>query len=343
MKKRLIFLIIPIAMITFVILKTGSMQRTHPEGAYLFSGTAEVTEVRLSFKTSGRLESINYKEGDLIKSGSLAAVLDDTDEKLLVSASEAKLAYANAALAEVLAGSRKQEIQNAKAALDKALAAVKKTEADLNQAVSDRNRFRTLYEANGISKRTYELYETAYEKALHANEEARAAERSAKETLSLAIEGARNEAIEKARANVSISEQALMQSKQQLEYTRLHTPVSGRVITRSAEPGEFVQPGMVILTVADLSDMWVRGYVSETYLGKVKLGQKVIIKSDSYPDKEYHGEITYISDEAEFTPKSVQTYEERINFMYKIKVSIDNSEREIKQGMPLEGKINLEQ
>ncbi|PLX71703.1 MAG: secretion protein HlyD [Denitrovibrio sp.] len=342
MKKRFFLLIIPIVIISLVVFKSNKMERTHPDGSYLFSGTAEVTEVKLSFKTSGRIKSVNFEEGESINSEELAATLDDTDEKLALSAAQANLAYSEASLAEVLAGSRKQEIRNTKAALDKALAAVKKADADLHQAKSDRDRFKKLYELNGVSKRTYELYETSYEKALHASEEAKAAERSAKESLSLAIEGARSEVIEKARAVVSISEQSVMQAKQKLKYTKLHSPISGSVITKTAEPGEFIQPGAVIMTVADISDMWVRGYLSETYLGKVKLGQKVILKSDSYPDKQYNGTITYISDEAEFTPKSVQTYEERINFMYMIKVSVNNSERELKKGMPLTGKIILE-
>ncbi len=94
-----------------------------------------------------------------------------------------------------------------------------------------------------------------------------------------------------------------------------------------------------MLTIANLHDLWIRGYVSEGYLGKVKIGQEVIIKSDSYPEKEYMGKITYIADEAEFTPKSVQTYDERINFMYMVKVSVDNKALELKQGMPVEGKI----
>lgn len=342
MKKRILLLIIPVVLIALVVIKTGKTQRTHPEGAYLFSGTAEVTEVRVSFKTAGRIKDIRFDEGDELNKGDIVATLDDTDEKLAVAAAEANLQLSNASLTEVLAGSRKQEIRNANAAKDMAKAAVKKTEADLNQAKSDKDRFETLYKENGVSKRTYELYETSYEKAKSANNEAKAALRRANENLSLAIEGARSEAIEKARAVVSISEQSLIQSKQKLEYTTLYSPISGKVITRSSEPGEFIQPGSVIMTVANLTDMWVRGYVSENYLGKVKLGQKVILKSDSYPDKEYIGKISYISDQAEFTPKTVQTYEERINFMYRIKVTVDNSSHELKEGMPLEGKIILE-
>lgn len=340
--KKIFLLIIPIIIITAVFIKTSKTTVSHPDGAYLFTGTAETTSVRLSFKTSGRIENIAFDEGDYIKKDSLVATLDDTDEKLGVSAAEAGLQYAEATLSEVLAGSRKQEIRNAKAALDMAEAGVKKANAELEQAKADKDRFEALYTANGVSKRTYELYNTAYDKATQAYEEAKASKVKAKESLSLAIEGARNEAIEKAKANVSIYEQALEQAKQKLLYTNLYSPISGTVLTRSAENGEFIQTGYSVLTVADLSDMWIRGYVSEDYLGKIKLGQKVIIKSDSYPDKQYEGKISYISSEAEFTPKTVQTYDERINFMYMIKVTVNNENRELKYGMPVEGRIILE-
>jgi len=340
--KKIVIILIPILIIAAIFIKTTSTQTTQPEGAYLFTGTAETTSIRLSFKTSGRINSIIYDEGDNIEMDALVATLDDADEKLGVSAAEAGLAYAQATLSEVLAGSRKQVIKNAKAALDMAEAGVKKAEAELSQAKADNERFKALYEAKGVSKRTYELYKTAYETAQQAYKEAKASKVKATESLSLAIEGSRSEAIEKARANVSIYEQTLEQAKQKLIYTKLYSPVSGVVLTRSAENGEFIQTGSTVLTVADLTDMWIRGYVSEDYLGKVKLGQKVIIKSDSYPDKEYIGRVTFISSEAEFTPKTVQTYDERINFMYMIKVTVDNTSQELKYGMPVEGRIILD-
>jgi len=340
--KKLPLLLIPIIIIVAVFIKTTKTQTTHPDGAYLFTGTAEVTSVRLSFKTSGRIDKILFDEGDKINKGELVAQLNDTDEKLAVAAAEANLNYSETGLSEVLAGSRKQEILNAKAALDMTKAGVKKAKAELMQTKSDKERFETLYASNGVSKRTYELYNTSFEKAKQSYEEAKASERKAKEALSLAIEGARNEAIERARALVSISEQSLAQAKQKLAYTKLYSPVNGTVLSRVIEDGEFVQTGYTVLTIADLSDMWIKGYVSENYLGKIKLGQTVIIKSDAYPDKEYKGKISYISSEAEFTPKTVQTYEERINYMYMIKVTVDNSSNELKYGMPVEGKILLE-
>ncbi len=122
-------------------------------------------KIRLSFKTSGRIEKIMFDEGDTVNENDVVAILDNTDEKLNINAAEANLEYNNAILAEVLAGSRKQEIRNAKAALDITKAKVRNAETELAQAKTDRERFKQLYSDNGVSKRTYELYETAYQKS----------------------------------------------------------------------------------------------------------------------------------------------------------------------------------
>jgi HlyD family secretion protein len=341
MKKIIIpVIIVAVAAALFINLKRNGKTL---EDTALFSGTVETTEVRFSFKTNGRIKSSLFEEGDTVSQGDLVAELDDTDEKLLVSASKAELAYREAALQEVLAGSRKQEIKNAKASVDKAKSAQKRAKADLDQAETDRNRFKELYIQNGISKRDYEIYETNYKKALNTYEETKATVRSAKEKLSLTIEGARNEAINKAKAMVAIAEASLDQAMQKLKYTKLYSPITGVVLSKPSEAGEYIQPGSVILTAGRLDKVWVRGYVNEKYLGKIKLGDTAVIKTDSYPEKEYKGKITYISDEAEFTPKSVQTRDERLNFMYRIKVTLENKEMELKLGMPVEGSIKLEQ
>jgi len=338
MKKVIIILIIFALLgsaIYFLLIKNG-----HSESdPFKFSGTVDVTETRISFKTAGRIDKINFQEGQNVKEGDLIAALDKKDEKLALDAAKANLAYNKAVLNEVLAGSRKQEIRNAKAALDKAQAARKKAAAELKQAKNDRDRYEMLYKERGVSKRDYELYSTGYKKALNAYNETEASVRSAREQLSIRVEGARNEEIKKAESLVAIAEEQLKQAKQKLEYTSVYSPAKGRVLVRSAEPGEYIQPGSVILTIADIKDAWVRGYVNQTVLGKIKIGQAVKIHSDSYPEKTYNGKIIYISDEAEFTPKSVQTYEERVKMMYRIKVKIENDKEELKSGMPVVGQI----
>lgn len=124
-----------------------------------------------------------------------------------------------------------------------------------------------------------------------------------------------------------------------LSYADLRSPLSGFVLVKSSEVGEVVQPGVTVLTVIDLEDAWVTGYINETDLGKVKLNQNVSIKIDTYPDKIYKGRVSFISQEAEFTPKHIQTKEERTKLVYRLKISVDNTDFELKPGMPVDAYI----
>jgi HlyD family secretion protein len=126
-----------------------------------------------------------------------------------------------------------------------------------------------------------------------------------------------------------------------LGYTDLNSPVDSYVLTKSAEAGEVVQPGSTVFTVADLNDIWLTAYIIETDLGKVKLNQKAIIKTDTFPNKEYPGRISFISAQAEFTPKQIQTPEERVKLVYRIKIAVTNTNQELKPGMPADGCIEV--
>jgi HlyD family secretion protein len=124
-----------------------------------------------------------------------------------------------------------------------------------------------------------------------------------------------------------------------LSYADLVSTVNGFVIVKSAEVGEVVQPGSTIFIITDSNDIWLTAYIKEADLGKVKLNQDVDIKTDSYPDKVYKGKVSFISEEAEFTPKYIQTTEERVKLVYRIKIDINNPNFELKPGMPADGYI----
>lgn len=127
--------------------------------------------------------------------------------------------------------------------------------------------------------------------------------------------------------------------KIQIDKATIASPIAGVVLQRNIEPGEMVMPGSALLTLADLENCWVRIYVPETDLGKIKLGQKVKLYSDSYPNKHYNGKITMVASEAEFTPKNVQTKKERVRLVYAVKVSVPNPDGELKIGMPVDAEI----
>jgi HlyD family secretion protein len=130
-------------------------------------------------------------------------------------------------------------------------------------------------------------------------------------------------------------------SRIRLAYTVLRAPFTGVVLVRQAELGEVVSPGTPVVTLADLDHLWVRVYVPETDLGKVHWGQFVDVRTDTYPDKIYHGRISFVSSEAEFTPKSVQTEKERVTLVYRVKVDVENPNRDLKPGMPADTVIKL--
>ena len=305
------------------------------------SGNIEVTESYLSFKIAGRLEKRLADEGDAVRSGQLLARLNSEDQRLAVQAAEADLASAAAALAELEAGNRIQEIAVAHAALMQAQAADRTAQAQLEQAESDLNRYRALVKQGGVSRQQFETQSTVAATAHHQAEQAKAAVKSAAENFDLLKAGARVETIDQARAKLAAARTALAQAKQQLAYTELPAPFSGVVLTKSAEDGEFLQPGSTVVTLARLDRPWLRVYIPEDRLAAVELGQAATVTADSMPGKSYAGKISFIASEAEFTPKSVQTFEERVKLVYRVKIDLENPQGELKAGMPADAVIQL--
>jgi len=127
-----------------------------------------------------------------------------------------------------------------------------------------------------------------------------------------------------------------------LGWTDLASPLDGYVLVKSALPGEVVQAGAAVFTAINLRDLWVTAYINETDLAKVKLGQKAYAQTDSYPGKKYDGRVSFISDQTEFTPKNIQTTEERVKYVYRIKVKVDNSSLDLKPGMPIDAYIMIQ-
>lgn len=276
---------------------------------------------------------------------------------------------ARARLEEVINGSRDQEIADAESALERAKAGEIAAQSQLDLAQSDYERFSELYDEGVITRRDFEEAETRLEVAQTALTQAQAGVSSAEDYLSLRVEGARPEQIDQARAGLNlaragydlalagprpetieqaqaqlnVANESLRQAQQQLEYTELYAPFDGTVLSKSVEPGEYVNPGSTVVTVGQLDQVWLRAYIIETDLARVSLGQEVQVTTDTYPDRKYTGTISYISDQAEFTPKAVQTPEERVNLMYMIKIELENPNHDLKPGMPADCVIDFGQ
>ncbi len=276
-----------------------------------------------------------------------------------IEARSAALKQAEARLRDLLAGAREQEKKQALAALEDS-----RTQHAL--ATDDWERAQTLYKTDDISKAQYDLYRTRFNST-------KALAEQAAERLSLIMEGPRKEDVEAARALVEQTRAGLKQAEaarlelkrreQELETRRaqieqaraqvavvdtqiadgtVSAPINGVVLVKSAEVGEVLAAGTTILTLGEIDKPWLRGYIREQDLGRIRLGMKAKITTDSHPGKVYWGRISFISSEAEFTPKQIQTPEERVKLVYRIKIEVENPQHELKLNMPADAEIQLE-
>jgi len=295
-------------------------------GGIMASGTVEATEADLGFQLPGRIESIAVREGERVARGAELAALDRAELLARRAAAEAQLAAARALLSEMERGARPQELAQARSAVTAAAQRYDDAQRDVARA-------RNLFEGGAISREALDKAETAAEVA-------RAQHEQALEQLALVEAGPRAERIAAQRALVRQAEAALAQLDVALENSVIRAPFDGVVTVRHREPGEIVAAGLPVITLMDPADRWVRIYVREDEVGRLSLGQPATISADAYPDRRYTGRITYISGEAEFTPRNVQTPEERIKLVYAVKVAITgDAAQELKPGLPADVRL----
>lgn len=269
---------------------------------------------------------------------------------------QAQLKAVEAQLAELEAGSRPAEIEQARARVAEA-------KSEFERAAGDWERAETLYKADDISRAQYDQFRARHESA-------QAQTRQSGQMLELVEEGPRKEKIQAARAQVAQAGAALRLAEaqrlelkrreqeiatrraeidrakaqvavieSQLNDTEAIAPVNGVVLSKSAEVGEVLAAGTTVLTIGDLAQPWLRGYISERDLGRVKIGGRVKVTTDSFPGKSYDGTVSFIASEAEFTPKQIQTEEERSKLVYRVKVDVENPNQELKLNMPADAEL----
>ncbi|MDD4197030.1 MAG: efflux RND transporter periplasmic adaptor subunit [Syntrophorhabdaceae bacterium] len=326
-KKRLVPVVIIAVIVIAAVIFTVRYMRNHDDGTMRLSGNVEVTEHNIGFKVPGKVMELNVDEGDRVKQGDLLAKLSSADVKALVDQNRAAFEEAKVKLAELKAGSRKQEIGRARAESAS-------LEAELMRARKDFERAEVLYDNGAISASRFDAAKSAYETRLGQV-------KSAKQQQSLVEEGPRREDIRAAELRVQQLTALVANTEDKLADTRLYAPITGIVFRKNVELGEIVQPGAAIFVVGDLEHPWVKVYVKEDKLSLVKLGQKARITVDTYKDRYYDGTVTFISSDAEFTPKNVQTQEERVKLVFGVKVTVKNKDQELKPGMPADVRILL--
>ena len=323
-KRKIIFAVAAASVLVVLIVTALRMPQlefwhaTDDSNVLLLSGNIEAHESVLSFKTvQSRIIELPFNEGQWVAKGTVLAVVDAADYRQQMAIAQANLAV------------QQQQVEAARQNLYTAGRTLLVDHAELRQRQLDRQRALDLQQQGFLSTAALDQSDTALKQATAVLER----------DESLQAAATRNVAV--AQASVHNGEESMALARIVVGYTTLTAPFDGVVTVRKAELGEVVVPGTPVLTLSDLDHVWLRAYLNETDLGRVRLGQTVTVSSDSHPTKRYEGRLAFIADKAEFTPKSVETHAERVTLVYRIKIDIANPNHELVTGMPADARVEL--
>ena len=309
----------------FLLLSCRSRQET---GAISASGTIEAVEVHVAAKTSGQVKNVFVEEGARVRTGDQLAVVDSDSLVIQLRQAEAGVDLAASQLQLLLKGARVEDVRQTEEA-------AKQAEASLFLAGEDLKRIRSLFEKESATTKMKQDAEARFQVAQAQHE-------AAEQALLKVRKLSRPEEVQAAQARLAQAEAGRDLLKKTIDDATIISPASGIVTHKAVEPGEFVGPGTPLLTIADLDNVRLNIYVTEVELGWVRLGQRAEIWIDSHPDRSLKGTVIFISPEAEFTPKNVQTREERVKLVYRVKIEIPNPESILKPGMPADASIKTD-
>ena len=304
------------------------------------SGHVEATETRLAPEAGGRIMTMPIKEGDRIEPGAPVLTLDRRDVELALLRARADVAQAEAQLRLVQAPARAEDVRQAESQVATARTDVSAAQSELAAAEQDLQRFEALLKNNSGSEKQRDDAKTRRDVARDRVEGAQSRVKAAEEALARIKAGARREEVEVARARVASAAAQVATLEKALGDTTLTSPVGGVVTEKLVEVGEVITPRTPVAVVTDLDHAWADVFVPEPTVPLIKLGQPATLFTDAGGEG-IKGTVTYISPKAEFTPRNVQTAEERSKLVYRIKVSVDNTAGVLKQGMPIEAEIPL--
>jgi HlyD family secretion protein len=289
------------------------------------TGTIEATEIDLAPKIGGILQSILVEEGASVTEGDTLAIIDHQSLEIQLRGAQAGIESAQAKLQLLLTGARSEDIRQAEEGL-------KQAEINLKNAQDDYHRTKSLFETGSVTQKQMDDISARYNIAT-------AQYNSAEQALKKMQNFAREEEIHSAKAGLEQARASRDLLKKTLDDCYITAPIAGTVTEKAVEIGEFINPGGTMLTLTNLELVYLTIYIPETDLGKVKLKQKSEVEIDSYPDRKFPGEIVYISPSAEFTPKNIQTKEDRVKSVFAVKIALPNPELILKPGMPADAKV----
>ena len=317
----------------------GACRQPAPSNTIRVSGHVEATEVLVAAEVGGRLVDLRVAEGDRVASGDVIALLDTRDIELQIGRANAERAAADAQLRLLQAGARPQDIRQAEAQVDAASADAAAAEVERRAAETDFGRFEALLQANAGSQKQRDDARARVDVAREREIGARDRIRAAGEVVSRLQAGPTREEVGVARARVAtVDAQLAVLEKMRADATVL-APVGGVVTQTLTDAGEVVAPRVPLLVVTDLDHAWATLFVPEPWIPRLVLGQAADVRTDA--GDTLAGTVTYISPQAEFTPRNVQTADERSRLVYRIKVAVDNSAGVLKSGMPVDAELAL--
>jgi HlyD family secretion protein len=317
----------------------GCRQET-PDSVLRVSGFVEATEVQISSEIGGRLVDLRVAEGDRVNAGDTIARVDARDTELQIARLRAERAAADAQLRLLRAGSRAQDIRQAEAQVRAAEADVTTVDAELRSAQLDLDRFEALLQANAGSRKQRDDAKARVDVARERQRSAIERVDAAREAVSRFRAGARPEEIDAARARVDSVDAQIAALQKSVGDATVTAPLGGIVTQTLADSGELVARGAPIAVVTDLDNAWANLFVPEPMVPRIAIGQPAGVLTDA-GEAPIPGKVTFISPRAEFTPRNVQTAEERSKLVYRIKVAVDNRAGTLKSGMPVDAELEL--
>ena len=310
--KRLTYLLIITSILPITSCRFGQEK---PTG----SGTIECTQVRLAPQVSGRISDLPPQEGAVLEAGDIVARLDATDCKLKRDEATAAFAQAQAQLDLVKAGAREEDVQRAREQ-------VREVRAAADAAAADLKRIQQVFAQKSATRKQLDDSTAQAERTA-------AAAAAAEQNLQRLQKGSRDEEIRLATAAEDLASARLAQAEKAVADCTLTAPMAGTVTTRMHEPGEWITTGTPVVVLSNLDEVWLSVYVPESRLQGIRIGQPAKVRVDG-ADNFFEGTVTFVAAEAEFTPRNVQTPDERAKLVYRVKVALPNSNGIFKPGMP---------
>ncbi len=330
LKKRLILIILIVIVIAVSLLVYFGQRQNSQREAY-YSGTIESTDSQLAFQTAGRVAVVYVREGEAVRTNQVLAELDPSEWNARFEQARANVEKSgnNVKQLEILLNLYRKSLPEE---VTRAAAQVESLRYTLSDAAKNNARYAQLFQRGVVSEKERDAVKLRYDNAKAGLTEGEAMLLQARSTMQK-IDATQME-LQAARSQAEAAQAVLKEVKIQSAYTTLKAPFAGIILSRNVEPGEVVSSGREVLTLSNLATVDLKIFVGETEIGKVRPGQPVDVKVDTFPNRIFKGKVSYISPEGEFTPKIIQTFKERVKLVYLVKVTLPNPDFALKTGMP---------